>query len=94
MSSLGIHLWKQKPAHPGRSRQDDRICSFRFSLLLDAFEDPGCKTASQLIQMLIPFVIVAVDATTLGNRATARFGIRKIILGRFDFSVYEFCMGF
>ena len=67
MSSLGIHLWKQKPAHPGRSRQDDRICSFRFSFFLDAFEDPGCKSASQLIQMLIPFVIVAVGRRRLGE---------------------------
>ena len=97
LSSQVLHLRKQKPAHPGRSRQDDRACTFRFSLLLDAFDDPGCKTASQLIQMLIPLVIIAVDAAALGNRATAVLESEKLsladLISAFTSSAWGFNLG-
>jgi hypothetical protein len=31
LPGLVVHLGKQKPSHPGRSRQDDRTRAFRFS---------------------------------------------------------------
>ena len=93
LSGKRIQHGIQIPAHPCRCRKYYEAWTFGTGYLFILVKNSGGKAASQFIEMLIPFIFITVDASSLGGCTATSFGIREDLLAISDFLIFEFSVG-